>query len=82
MHDDVTRTTDDEPSAGPAQPEPTTPATHPSVLSVVIRQVATLAGAALLLQATWGTWWVAGVVGAVLLLEWFIVWDLRHQRQR
>lgn len=64
----------DPEDAAPAQP-------RVPLMSVVLRQVGTLAGGALLGQATWGTPWFAAVVAVVVLIEGLIVWDWRHPRR-
>ena len=79
MHDDLARTGDEQ---EPARAQGA-PATKPRVpmTSVVLRQVGTLAGGALMAQATWGTPWFVAVVAVVLLIEGLIVWDWRHPKR-
>ncbi|BDO43702.1 hypothetical protein [Cellulomonas sp. NTE-D12] len=69
------------PAAPDAESEAAAPARVP-ITSVLFRQVGTLAGGALLGQATWGTGWFVAVVAAVLVIEGLIVWDWRHPKRR
>ena len=83
VHDDPAKTGDEQgPAARPAQAEDAgTTRPRAPLMSVVLRQVGTLAGGALMAQATWGTPWFVAVVAAVVLVEGLIVWDARHPRR-
>lgn len=69
------------PAATDAEDSSPAPA-RPPLTSILFRQVGTLAGGALLGQATWGTGWFVAVVAAVVLIEGLIVWDWRHPKRR
>lgn len=87
MSDEVARTAHEHPTADDRAPsrvvadDEQAPRPRTPVLSMVFRQVGTLAGGALLGQSTWGTPWFAAVVAAVLVVEGLIVWDARHPRR-
>ena len=85
MTDDLARAGDEhEPAKAAPTPTPDETSTpqRPPLMSVLLRQVGTLAGGALLGQATWGTPWFVGVVAVVVLIEGLIVWDWRHPKRR
>ncbi|MBN9326954.1 MAG: hypothetical protein BGO38_14335 [Cellulomonas sp. 73-145] len=83
MSDELARTADDhEPvPAKTTETEAAAPA-RPPLTSILFRQVGTLAGGALLGQATWGSPWFVAVVAAVVLIEGLIIWDWRHPKRR